>query len=220
MHTLLTRLIGRRNEKRTMIDELQNARDRLAELEGQWNTLTERIRDGEATPQDYEGRPALLSRLQGAREGLAAAETRVQRNAQQQREAELMERVERTRREVGRLVPEMLMALAGMRITVEEIYRVGTPDGGLVDDLLGLPASFADDVSRAIHMAAPNTEWDYGATGPFAAAQADPPKLRRDNRVFHLGRQEPPPGSTSITNLVTGEVEVSGSPPVTDIYVG
>jgi hypothetical protein len=191
--------------------DLNDARGRLAELESEWAALTARITAGTAGPEDYETRSGLQSRVQAAREAAADAETRVQRTAHQQREAELMQRVEGTRREVGRLVPQLLIALAGMRLVVEDVYRVGTPDGGPVDELLGVPASFAEDVQRAIARAAPNTEWDWSVTGPGAKAVGDPPTIRPDNRYVSLGRAELPPGATGIVNVVTGEVHV-GAP--------
>jgi hypothetical protein len=198
----------------TAQNDLVAARERLAALDKEWEALTGRITSGEATPEDYEGRPGLLSRIQGAREAVAAAETRAQRLSHHERTAEVMERVEQVRLDLGRLVPELLMALTDMELLVQDIYSVGTADGGSVDELLGVPVSFAGDLSRAITKAAPNTIWDYSGIG-HSPKPPEPPKLRKPGMVtvrdlFHEARL--PPGASGITNSVTGEVHIVGAP--------
>jgi DNA segregation ATPase FtsK/SpoIIIE-like protein len=196
----------------TAQNELDAARQRVAQLDREWAEMTARIEAGEATPEDYEGRPGLLSRIQGAREAVAAAETRAQRLSHHERTAEVMERVEQVRLDLGRLVPELLMALTDMDLLVQDIYRVGTQSGGSVDDLLGVPVSFAADLSRAITVAAPNTEWDYSGIG-HNAKRPEGPKLREPATYMLRERAfapRLPPGSSGTIDLVSGEVHIVG----------
>jgi hypothetical protein len=110
-------------------------------------------------------------------------------------------------------VPKLMSALAGFNNIVAEIHRgVALPPGASqeVSQLLGgLPSDFGHAVLRAINAAAPDVEWHLDAA---VGGQTRKPERRQDRRVVQLGRQEPPPGATSIQNLLTGEVHVGGMP--------
>jgi hypothetical protein len=211
MWTTLQRLMGRRERTTMETHNVEAARARLVELEAEWNALTQRITDGTASPQDYEDRPGLLSRVQAAREALEALETRERRAAMAVRDADLRGRIDATSREVATLVGRLQLALVDLRALEAEIYAGGLVSGGHVEDITGLPSGFGESMLRAIATAAPDTQWPHPLPGA--------PDERAGRRPERLGRiRDPrtetalPYGTSGVVDLATGTVHVGGLP--------
>jgi hypothetical protein len=196
---------------------VEAARARLAELEAEWDALTQRIEDGSAGPEDFEGRGPLLTRLTGAREALEACEGRVRRAAQQTTEEDFRRRVDEAMDELAQLWPRMLFTLTDIEQLWQEAHNVpfkrgSAPAsvGALFNDL---PNGFATTMLRTMREVGAGMDWDYASAAPeVIRAKSARPVRRTDNRVVQVGRAELPPGASGITNSVTGTVHVGGLP--------
>jgi hypothetical protein len=217
MWDTIKRLTGRPTGERTMENDLQSARARLVEIEAQWAALTERIQDGSASPQDYEDRPGLLSRVQAAREALEAVEGRVRRAAQQTTEEDFRRRVDEAMDELADVWPRMLFTLTDIEQLWQEAHNVpfkrgSAPAsvGALFNDL---PNGFATTMLRTMREVGAGMDWDYASAAPeVIRAKSARPVRRTDNRVVQVGKAELPPGASGIVNSFTGEVHVGGLP--------
>jgi hypothetical protein len=207
MWDTIKRLTGLTTGGETMTHDVEAARARLAEQEGQWAALTARITDGTATPQDFEDRQGLLSRVQAAREAVEALETRERRAAMAVRDADLRGRIDATSREVATLIGRLQLALVDLRALESEIYSGGLSHGGLIEDITGLPSGFGESMLRAITTAAPDMLWPH----PLPGAPDERAAKCQDRRVVQVGRAELPPGASGVVNSFTGEVIV-GAP--------
>jgi hypothetical protein len=205
MNALISRLLGRKRTT-TMTNDVEAARARLDELQGQLNAIETRIRDGEASPQDFEDRPTLLARVQGAREACGAAEGRESRNVHRTQEDDFRRRVAECMDTLAELFPRMTFCLTDLQRLAMEAHEIpfsaSTAPAAISDLFNGLPSDFAGNMLRVMREAAPGVEWHYAMPGE----RHQRPTLRRDNRVVQLGRAELPPNSSGIVNMGTGEV--------------
>ena len=179
-------------------------RARIAEIESA-------LSDGTVTASDLEEKESL------SRELLAASirsQTRIDaayRARVTEEAAERRERMHRSLDKLGDLVPRLLLACSEFKGIAAEIQvkGLGYDAPSQMDQLLGVPYDFGEKVSAAIRAAAPDTEWDWGHTGPGdEGVKAERPKLRAP-RSFSLiaGAGSPPPGYTGSWDYRYGPVE-------------
>jgi hypothetical protein len=205
-------------------NDLATARARLAEVEAEWSDLTRRIENGEASPEDFENRSASQSRVQGAREALAAAEGRALRLANATREAAFLKRRDVLMKRIGTSVPALMLDLLELKELTAEASNIGfsTMETNSLSEVFGVPAGFGDQVLRALQAASwceethRRVEWDFGATGPAATKTvADPPKMGSAAQYTirdRFNEARLPHGASGITNSITGTVIVGGAP--------
>ena len=99
--------------------------------------------------------------------------------------------------EVNRHVVGLLLSLTDLKKLGREAYTIPWTQGGAIEEILGCPETFADQIITALHRAAPRTQWDFaGVEGP--TLQPDP-----TFRVV-MPPPGPPPGYSGVWNMTAG----------------
>lgn len=185
------------------------ARDRLNQLRTRYGQLQAAIRAGDAGEETILEEQRVQSQLVAAEKANEIASTRAYQAKLAKDTADRRSRVNAVMDTFGDLIPRLQMACSDFKTVVDEINRNGlglNPAGETFEQVLGVPADFGMRIMAAIKEAAPNTQWDYGHTGPqFGnAAKAERPKIVQTTYSIDTGVSGPPPGFSGAWDMLRG----------------
>lgn len=120
--------------------------------------------------------------------------------------ADVLAQRDKIMRRVGDCVAALLLELPSLRDLITELNSGGISIPGMstVEEILGVPADFADNLAHAIRASAPNTEWDYRAASPLGLKSERPKLKATPTYTIHGKAAGPPPGFSGMWDMVKG----------------
>lgn len=178
-------------------------------LQARLAAIATAIAGGTVTADELEEKESLERQIQAAalvRQQRADKEYRANMEATT---ADFLTRRDTIMRRVGDHVAGLLLALPELRALMIEAHSVSLPRGTTVEECLGVPTSFADNMERAIAAEAPNTQWDFRASSPLGLT-SERPKLKAPRSYSIDTPSRRPPGYEGVVwPPEAGDVDVA-----------
>jgi hypothetical protein len=154
-----------------------------------------------------EARESLKLQLQAAALARQQRADKAYRAKMDATTAEFLTRRDRIMRRVGDHVAGLLLALPELRELMREAHAVSLPRGTTVEECLGVPTSFADNMLQAIRREAPATQWDFRASSPLGLTSERPQLQAPRSYTIHTPSHAPP-GYHGVWPPEAGDVDV------------